>query len=166
MKNLILIGLLFCFLPACAEISDLDYQGVSGERRVPKSYEPLTEASIENDIGWRLVDAMNVSGHTLTGRTAEVIGFDASLEMGQFLQLHGWSDGWASLQVFGAPFEGGPWTEVHSAVLSNPVNQDVEAGAIEFAPPFEGRFVFIIGPVMNAEIEYLLRVDCVEGCEL
>ena len=42
---------------------------------------------------------------------------------------------------------------------------EVESGGRAFEAPYTGHYLFLIGPVMAEDVQYLLRVDCEDGCE-
>lgn len=148
----------------CANIDDNETAYTVRDRAVPKSYDAPTAELLGSDEGWSFVGPIVIDGDTLMGRTGEFVAFDTFLAEGSELSLYAWSDGWASLNIFGARPDSEEWTEVKVSVLSSPVDPEVEAGQTIFTPPFEGHYLFLIGPVMNEEIEYLLRLNCTGDC--
>ncbi len=159
---LMIAALLMSF--GCADLTDLERNATHTSRAVPKSYNAPTPELLGSDEGWRFVGEIEANGSTLMGSTHEFVAFDTFLAEGSELSLYAWSDGWASLNIFGARPDSDEWTEVEVSVLSQPAKPDVETGETVFTPPFEGHYLFLIGPVMNQEIQYLLRLDCVEDC--
>lgn len=163
MKRTLLFGFLL-MSAGCADLNDASLNPPADERTVPKSYDAPTTELLGSDEGWSFVGAIDIDGDTLMGSTSEFVAFDTFLAEGSELSLYAWSDGWASLNIFGAQPGSGQWSEVEVSVLSSPVDPEVEAGQTVFTPPFEGHYLFLIGPVMNEEIQYLLRLNCNRDC--
>ena len=119
---------------------------------------------LDGTDGWRYIGELEVGGETQTGKANEFVAYDTTLQAGDVLTLNAWSSGWASLQVFASAQNGAGWEEVTANVLSSPAGTEVETGEGAFEAPYGGHYLFLVGPVMTEEVEYLLRVDCLEDC--
>ena len=151
-------------LSACAEVG-VDLEGAEPTSRVvPKSYSPPTVDTIAKEAGWRFEGTIQPGGQTQMGATTEFVAYDSFLEAGAQMKLYGWSSGWASLHVFGTKAGMDDWQEVTQTIMSNQVNTEVEAGQNRFSVPFDGHYLFLIGPVGGDALEYLLRLECQSDC--
>jgi len=164
MKKFILMLSLSVTCCACDHLEATQTAFTDQERVVPKSYSPPTVTSIVDEAGWRYQGTIQPGGDTQIGHTDALIAYDAFLSAGSSLRLHGWSAGWASLHVFGHQRTSDDWVEVAQTIMSNPVDANVEMGRTDFVVPFDGQYLVLMGPVDRESFDYLLRLECIDGC--
>ena len=158
-----IVILLLCI--GCAQPLSPDGSNQSREQRLlPKSYEAPTGESIANESSWAHAGELLVDGSTKLGTLSSLTGFDTQLDEGMRVELLGFSSGWTSMHIFGAEPDSGVWTEVITLSLSEPLDPQVEAGEIAFDAPFSGHYLLMLEPVLEEDVEYLLRLECREGC--
>ena len=149
----------------CADPLTLDDPTVQHANRVlPKSYEAPTPESVMDQSSWMYAGVVELGGETQLGSVTQLTAFDAQLSAGADVTLMGWSSGWTSLHVFGATPDQGSWTQIQSMGLSKPLDPNVEGGELTFSVPFTGHYLLMLEPVVDEEVEFLLRLDCVDRC--
>ncbi|MGB0646618.1 MAG: hypothetical protein ACPGQS_05540 [Bradymonadia bacterium] len=165
MKNFNVITVSLLLFVGCAQpLSSDGTTPFNGQRLLPKSYEAPTGESITNESTWSHAGALFVDGSTKLGELSSLTGFDTQLDEGMRVELLGFSSGWTSMHIFGAEPDSGVWTEVVTLSLSEPLDPQVEAGELAFDVPFSGHYLLMLEPVLEEEVEYLLRLECREGC--
>ena len=164
MKTLNTLLITTCVIFGCAEPLTLDESVQIQQRVLPKSYEAPTADSILDETSWSYEGTIEVDGETQVGLTNGLIAFDAQLSAGSELNLMSFSSGWTSLHIFGAEPDSSTWTQIESLGLSQPLDQEVEGGVVGFVAPFGGHYLVMIEPVMDEDADYLLRLECAEGC--
>ena len=164
MKTLIITVIAAFAVSSCADPLTIDESMQAHQRTLPKSYEAPSPQSIMDESSWNYEGTIEIDGETKLGLTNQLIAFDAQLSAGSELNLMSFSSSWTSLHIFGAEPEAATWTQIESLGLSQPLDPEVEGGSVGFIAPFSGHYLLMIEPVMEAEADYLLRLECVKGC--
>ena len=164
MKTLITLLIAISAVLGCADPLTLDESVHIQQRVLPKSYEAPTPESILDESSWNYEGSIEVDGETKLGLTNGLIAFDTQLSAGSELNLMSFSSGWTSLHIFGAEPSSSTWTQIESLGLSEPLDPEVEGSTVRFIAPFGGHYLLMIEPVMEEEADYLLRLECADGC--
>ena len=162
------LTLTFFLLVLCAGCADvLDGAALDardGVRTLPKSYVAPTPETVLDETEWQHAGSLELNGETQMGRANGLVAFDALLSAGQDVVLHNFSGGWTTVHIFGAERDSNRWEVVQSKAQTTPLDDAVEGGRIEFATPFEGHYLFMIEPILENEVDYLMRLDCQGDC--
>ena len=159
----ILFALTICI--GCAqELSSQNMAEDTADRMLPKTYVGPTADSVADESNWAHQGTVTVDGPTQIGQISELTGFDTQLEAGMQVSLLGFSSGWTSMHIFGAEPNAEAWTEVVTLSLSQPLDPNVESDNVTFDVPFSGHYLLMLEPVMESEVDFLLRLECRDGC--
>ena len=134
------------------------------DRLLPKTYVAPTADSVADESNWAHLGTLTVDGPTQLGQITQLTGFDTQLEAGMQVSLLGFSSGWTSMHIFGAEPNAATWTEVVTLSLSQPLDPNVESDTVTFDVPFSGHYLLMLEPVMETEVDFLLRLECRDGC--
>ena len=150
----------------CADVLDDPNQANGdGFRTLPKSYQAPTPETILDTEEWQHAGRLELGGDTQMGKASGLVAFDARLGAGQEVVVHNFSGGWTSVHVFGAEPNTNRWEVIESVVQSQPLDSAVEGGQVEFAVPFSGHYLFMVEPILENDVDYLVRIDCQGDCE-
>ena len=163
MKLFILVVVLA--VSGCAEVLDhSDYTNGTHARVLPKSYSAPTGDTLLNEHAWRHVGRLTAGGQTQIGVASELIGFDAAVVEGEDLILRNFSAGWTSIHIFAWNPTAQIWETIRTQVQSAPIDANLEGGQVQFRAPFTGHYLFLLDPIDDRNVDYLLRLDCVDDC--
>ena len=163
--KIILSFVLVVLALGCADTLEDPNQGTeNGFRALPKTYVAPTPETLLDTEEWQHVGPLEIGGNTQMGTAAGLVAFDARLGAGQEVVVHNFSGGWTSVHVFGARPSTDRWETIESVAQSQPLDAQVEGGQIEFAAPFSGHYLFMLEPIIEEEVDYLMRLDCSEEC--
>ena len=165
MKQLISMMAALAMCLGCAEqLSSQQIETNGSARMIPKTYVAPTADAVADESNWAHLGTLELDGPTQLGRISELTGFDTQLEIGMQVSLLGFSSGWTSMHIFGAEPNAATWTEVVTLSLSQPLDSNVESDTVTFDVPFSGHYLLMLEPVMESEVDFLLRLECQEGC--
>ena len=148
----------------CAEVLETPVQGIN-TRAMPKSYRAPTPETVVTGSNWEHVGRLETGGKTQMGRAKGLVAFDAKLVAGQDVTLRNFSGGWSTVHIFGVRDGSESWETIVSTMQSSPIDAKVEGSHVDFAAPFTGHYLVMLEPILEAEIDYLLRLDCRADCD-
>ena len=164
MRNCTIILSLIFFAGCAADSSGENPDGLTGERILPKSYEPPTPETLSLTSDWVYQGAIAIGGETVLGEASELTAFDVQLSAGSTFIIHGWTDTWTTWHIFGADNETDDWARVADMRTSEPLDPSVEGSRFEFTAQFDGHHLIMFEPVMDSTTKYLVRLECKDGC--